>query len=66
VFACSIARRVACRSPLQGANSVAERMLADLGITVESVREAAQERRGLVVLSSVMSAAGTALPRLIA
>jgi DNA-binding transcriptional LysR family regulator len=46
--------------------AVAERMLADLGITVRSVREVAQERRGLVVLSSVMSVAGAALPRLIA
>jgi DNA-binding transcriptional LysR family regulator len=45
--------------------AVAERMLADLGITVQSVREVAQERRGLVVLSSVMSVAGAALPRLI-
>jgi DNA-binding transcriptional LysR family regulator len=46
--------------------AVAERMLADLGITVRSVREVAQERRGLVVLSSVMSVAGANLPRLIA
>lgn len=46
--------------------AVAERMLNDLGITVQSVREVAQERRGLVVLSSVMSVAGAALPRLIA
>ena len=38
--------------------AVAERMLNDLGITVQSVREVAQERRGLVVLSSVMSVAG--------
>ena len=46
--------------------AVAERMLNDLGITVQSVREVAQERRGLVVLSSVMSVAGAFLPRLIA
>jgi DNA-binding transcriptional LysR family regulator len=46
--------------------AAAERMLNDLGITVQSVREVAQERRGLVVLSSVMSVAGAALPRLIA
>ncbi len=46
--------------------AVAERMLNDLGITVKSVREVAQERRGLVVLSSVMSVAGAALPRVIA
>ena len=46
--------------------AVAERMLADLGITVQSVREVAEERRGLVVLSSVMSVAGAFLPRLIA
>ena len=41
-------------------------MLADLGITVRSVREVAQERRGLVVLSSVMSVAGGSLPPIIA
>jgi DNA-binding transcriptional LysR family regulator len=46
--------------------AVAERMLNDLGITVRSVREVAQERRGLVVLSSVMSVAGGLLPRIIA
>lgn len=46
--------------------SVAERMLADLGITVQSVREVAQERRGLVVISSVMSVAGGLLPGIIA
>lgn len=46
--------------------AVAERMLADLGITVQSVREVAEERRGLVVLSSVMSVAGAFLPSLIA
>ena len=46
--------------------AVAERMLNDLGITVQSVREVAEERRGLVVVSSVMSVAGAALPRLIA
>jgi len=46
--------------------AVAERMLNDLGITVQSVREVAQERRGLIVLSSVMSVAGAALPRVIA
>jgi DNA-binding transcriptional LysR family regulator len=46
--------------------AVAERMLNDLGITVQSVREVAQERRGLVVLSSVMSVAGASLPNLIA
>ena len=41
-------------------------MLNDLRITVQSVREVAQERRGLVVVSSVMSVAGAVLPRLIA
>jgi DNA-binding transcriptional LysR family regulator len=46
--------------------SVAERMLNDLGITVQSVREVAQERRGLVVISSVMSVAGGLLPGIIA
>ena len=46
--------------------AVAERMLNDLGITVQSVREVAQERRGLVVISSVMSVAGGLLPRIVA
>lgn len=46
--------------------AVAERMLNDLGITVQSVREVAQERRGLVVVSCVMSVAGSVLPRMIA
>lgn len=46
--------------------AVAERMLNDLGITVQSVREVAEERRGLVVISSVMSVAGGLLPGIIA
>ena len=46
--------------------AVAERMLNDLGITVQSVREVAEERRGLVVLSSVMSVAGGLLPGIVA
>ena len=46
--------------------AVAERMLNDLGITVRSVREVAEERRGLVVISSVMSVAGGLLPGIIA
>jgi DNA-binding transcriptional LysR family regulator len=46
--------------------AVAERMLNDLGITVQSVREVAQERRGLVVVSCVMSVAGGQLPLMIA
>ncbi|MBS0548980.1 MAG: LysR family transcriptional regulator [Proteobacteria bacterium] len=46
--------------------AVAERMLNDLGITVQSVREVAEERRGLVVISSVMSVAGGHLPGIVA
>jgi DNA-binding transcriptional LysR family regulator len=46
--------------------AVAERMLNDLDITVQSVREVAQERRGLVVISCVMSVAGGILPAMIA
>ena len=46
--------------------AVAERMLNDLGITVRSVREVAEERRGLVVMSSVMSVAGGLLPGIVA
>jgi DNA-binding transcriptional LysR family regulator len=46
--------------------AVAERMLNDLGITVQSVREVAEERRGLIVISSVMSVAGGLLPGIVA
>ncbi|WP_428671247.1 LysR family transcriptional regulator [Reyranella sp.] len=46
--------------------AVAERMLNDLDITVQSVREVAEERRGLVVISSVMSVAGGLLPGIVA
>ena len=46
--------------------AVAERMLADLGITVQSVRDVSEERRGLVVISSVMSVAGGLLPGIVA
>jgi DNA-binding transcriptional LysR family regulator len=46
--------------------AVAERILNDLGITVQSVREVAEERRGLVVISSVMSVAGGLLPGIVA
>lgn len=46
--------------------AVAERMLNDLGITVQSVREVAEERRGLVVLSTIMSVAGGVLPSIVA
>jgi DNA-binding transcriptional LysR family regulator len=59
-------RRVQITAPGREFAAVAERMLNDLGITVQSVREVAQERRGLVVVSSVMSVAGALLPRMIA
>lgn len=59
-------RRVQITAPGREFAAVAERMLNDLGITLQSVREVAQERRGLVVVSSVMSVAGGQLPRLIA
>ena len=59
-------RRVEITAAGRAFAAVAERMLNDLGITVQSVREAAQEGRGLVVVSSVMSVAGGLLPRMIA
>ncbi|HKV17328.1 MAG TPA: LysR family transcriptional regulator [Reyranella sp.] len=59
-------RRVQITAPGREFAAVAERMLNDLGITVQSVREVAQERRGLVVVSSVMSVAGGVLPHMIA
>ena len=46
--------------------AVAERMLNDFGITVQSVREVAEERRGLIVLSTIMSVAGGVLPSIVA
>jgi len=59
-------RRVEITAAGRAFAAVAERMLNDLGITVQSVREAAQGGRGLVVVSSVMSVAGGLLPRMIA
>ena len=59
-------RRVEITAAGRAFAAVAERMLNDLGITVQSVREVAQEGRGLVVVSSVMSVAGGLLPRMIA
>lgn len=46
--------------------AVAERMLNDLRITVHSMREIADEQRGQVIVSSIMSVANGALPRLVA
>ena len=44
--------------------AVAERMLNDLRITVHSMREIADEQRGQVIVSSIMSVANGALPRI--
>lgn len=44
--------------------AVAERMLNDLRITVRSMREIAGEQRGQVIVSSIMSVANGALPRI--
>jgi DNA-binding transcriptional LysR family regulator len=44
--------------------AVAERMLNDLRITVRSMREIADEQRGQVIVSSIMSVANGALPRI--
>jgi DNA-binding transcriptional LysR family regulator len=59
-------RRVQVTSAGREFAAVAERMLNDLDITVRSVREVASERRGLVVISCVMSVAGGQLPGTIA
>jgi DNA-binding transcriptional LysR family regulator len=44
--------------------AVAERMLNDLRITVHSMREIADEQRGQVIVSSIMSVANATLPRI--
>jgi DNA-binding transcriptional LysR family regulator len=44
--------------------AVAERMLNDLRITVHSMREIADEQRGQVIVSSIMSVANGSLPRI--
>jgi len=46
--------------------AVAERMLNDLRITVRSIRELAEEQRGRLTISSIMSVASGALPLLLA
>ena len=46
--------------------AVAERMLNDLRLTVRSLREVAEERRGRLILSSIMSVASGILPVLLA
>ena len=46
--------------------AVAERMLNDLRITVRSIRELAEEQRGRLTISSIMSVARGALPLLLA
>lgn len=46
--------------------AVAERMLNDLRITVRSIREVAEEQRGQLTISSIMSVASGVLPLLIA
>lgn len=46
--------------------SVAERMLNDLRIGVSSMRELGEEKRGQVIISSIMSVANGLLPRMIA
>src|SRR5215813_9407130 len=46
--------------------AVAVRMLNDLKITVGSMRELANQRRGQIIISSIMSVANGKLPRLVA
>ena len=45
---------------------LAERLLNDLKIGVENVRELAEQRRGQIIVASIMSLAHVALPRIIA
>jgi len=46
--------------------ALAERLLNDLKIGVENVRELAEQRRGQIIVASIMSLAHVALPRIIA
>src|SRR5262244_2054934 len=46
--------------------ALAERLLNDLKIGVENVRERAEQRRGQITIASIMSLAHVALPRIIA
>lgn len=46
--------------------AVAERLLNDLGLAVRNLREVAEEQRGRLTLSSIMSVASTVLPLLLA
>ena len=46
--------------------AVAARMLNDLKITVGSMRELADQRRGQIIVSSIMSVANGKLPRMVA
>jgi DNA-binding transcriptional LysR family regulator len=46
--------------------ALAERLLNDLKMGVENVRELSEQRRGQIIVSSIMSLAHVALPRLIA
>src|ERR1700757_5495346 len=45
--------------------ALAERLLNDLKIGIENVRELAEQRRGQIIVASVMSLAHFALPRVI-
>jgi DNA-binding transcriptional LysR family regulator len=46
--------------------ALAERLLNDLKIGIENVRELAEQQRGQIIVASIMSLAHVALPRLIA
>jgi DNA-binding transcriptional LysR family regulator len=59
-------RRVAITTAGKEFVAVAERMLSDLHISVGSMREIAQEQRGRIVVSSIMSVANGLLPAIVA
>src|SRR5262249_14676956 len=59
-------RRVRITSAGKEFIAVAERMLNDLRITTRSLRELADQMRGQVIISCIMSVASGALPRIIA
>src|SRR5262250_4032864 len=43
--------------------ALAERLLNDLKIAIENMRELAEQRRGQIIIASIMSLAHVALPR---
>lgn len=59
-------RRVAITAAGKEFVAVAERMLNDLRISISSMREIAEQQRGQIIISSIMSVANGLLPAIVA